>query len=78
MSMTYIRQYYKVPAKRGIRVIVIGNGKKGIITSSYNSYIKVRIDGERRSGIYHPNDVTYLETQPAAPPSVTMEPTGKP
>lgn len=52
MSMEYIRDYYKVPAKRGRKVIVIG--KLGIITGSKGAYLRVRLEGEKGSSLYHP------------------------
>lgn len=48
----YVRSYYGVPAGRGVRVIA--DGKPGRITSGDGHYIRVRLDGEARSGIYHP------------------------
>ena len=50
--MEYIRKYYKVPAKRGCKVIA--NGKPGIITGSRGAHLRIRIDGEKGSRIYHP------------------------
>lgn len=38
----YVRTYYKVPAKRGGRVVV--DGKAGRITSFRGGYIRVRFD----------------------------------
>lgn len=59
MSMQYIRRYYGVPAKRGMRVVAIG--KPGVITGSDDARLRIRLDGESRSGIYHPTwEITYL------------------
>lgn len=41
-SMKRIRQYYRVPARRGMRVAV--DGKPGRITSARGPYIMVRFD----------------------------------
>lgn len=66
MSMDYIRQTYGVPAKRGGRVRVRFdspdelNGREGTITSA-TSYVKVRLDGEKRPDIFYPLELEYLE-----------------
>ncbi len=56
MSMRYIRRYYKVPARRGARVEYTGESEpqQGTITSSEGARIRVRMDGEKHTGIYHP------------------------
>jgi len=61
MSMEYIREFYKVPAKRGGRVLV--NGWAGTIVSSAGQYLKIRLDGSRVVRQYHPTwRVTYYTT----------------
>lgn len=52
MSMQYIRDYYRVPVKRGIRVCV--NGKPGRITSARGAHIMVRFDDKKYSIPCHP------------------------
>lgn len=52
MTMAYIRKFYDVPAKRGMRVTV--NGWPGTITGSDGAYIKVRYDGGSVSHPCHP------------------------
>lgn len=56
MSMDYIRRAYTLKAKRGGRVEYTGEGKPelGTITGSRGHYLRIRIDGEKRSGLYHP------------------------
>ncbi len=58
MSMRYIREFYRVPAKRGMRVTYsnpkFSNPKQGIITGSMGAYLRIRLDGEKRSRPYHP------------------------
>jgi len=55
----YIRDYYGVPAYRGMRVNVYG--KPGVITDADGAYICVLLDGAKHAGNYHPTDgVTYL------------------
>ena len=69
MNMAYIRKTYDVPARRGGRVAYIdsnpnGDGDikiKGTITGSHCSYLRIRLDGESRSRLYHPNwNIEYL------------------
>lgn len=52
-SFDYVRRYYGVPAKRGMRVTVY-NGQQGRITSGAGHYIRVRLDGENWSRHFHP------------------------
>jgi hypothetical protein len=55
----YIRDYYGVPAYKGMRVNVYG--KEGVIESADGAYIVVRVNGEKHARPYHPTDgVTYL------------------
>ena len=57
--MDYIRNYYKVPAKKGGRVEY--EGKPGTIVGSRNAYLLIRLDGEKEVGSYHPTyNITYL------------------
>lgn len=57
-SFCYVRHAYGVPAKRGMRVMA--GGKPGTITSGDGNYIRIRLDGDTRSGRYHPtSDVIY-------------------
>lgn len=57
--MDYIRTYYKVPAKRGGKVLY--KGMHGVITSARGGYLRIRLDGEKRIGSYHPTwEITYL------------------
>jgi hypothetical protein len=60
--MEYIRRYYGVPAKRGQRVCYTYKGRReGTITGARNQYILVRLDGENRTGAYHPTwEMEYL------------------
>lgn len=59
MSMEYIRMYYKVPAKRGQKVVA--NGVLGIITGSRGAHLKIRLEGQKSSSLYHPTwEMQYL------------------
>lgn len=67
MSLERIRSLYGVPAKRGARVVYFGDGKlaRGVVTGSAHMYIRVRLDGERRSGRYHPTWMLDYEDAPS-------------
>lgn len=69
MSMKYIRDYYKVPAKRGARIefeddvyaFIYGfladpkkQWRKGTIVGSSGQYLRVRFDGENIIKKVHP------------------------
>lgn len=61
----YIRDYYRVPAKKGQRVELTVDGKlrQGAISSAHGQYIKIKFDGDAKpySGVFHPADgVRYL------------------
>lgn len=62
MRMKRIRDYYRVPAKRGMRVIV--DGEPGVITgtTSGSMYIRVRFDDNPKFTVpCHPTwEVQYL------------------
>ena len=50
--MKYIRDYYNVPAKRGM--CVVAEGRKGIIVGSNGHYLCIKIEGEKRTLSFHP------------------------
>ena len=57
-SFQYIRDYYDVPAYVGVRVTY--KGREGVIVGSEGPYIKVKLDGDKYAGVYHPTDcITY-------------------
>jgi hypothetical protein len=59
MSMKWIRDLYKVPAKRGMKVIA--QGERGTIVGSRNGYLRIRIDGRKNVFSFHPtDDIKYL------------------
>jgi hypothetical protein len=58
-SLGPVRDRYGVPARRGRRVIAYG--KPGVITCGDGHHVRVRLDGDTRSGRYHPLDVDYLD-----------------
>lgn len=59
-NLESISQYYKVPAKRGVRVRC--NGREGKITahSTHGQYINVRYDNATASVAIHPFDLDYF------------------
>lgn len=61
MSMKYIRDYYNVPAKRGMKVRYWDsrNWLYGIITSSKSSHLYIKLDGKKHSLPFHPT--FYIE-----------------
>ena len=56
----YIRYRYGIILRRFGRVRTV-SGDYGTITCAQDGYVRVRLDGERRSGRYHPSqyDVRY-------------------
>lgn len=61
MTIKYIRDTYKVPAKRGMRIIFEGK-RRGVITGAKGCYLRIRLDGGKHSGNYHPTwEIEYLE-----------------
>mgnify|MGYP001214948660 FL=1 len=55
MSLEYIRNTYKVPAKKGQRVLYTGGGAAigGTIVGSRDASLRVRTD-DGHTGFYHP------------------------
>ena len=69
--MEYIRDTYGVPAKRGGRVEYRGGAEiqTGTITGSDGHYLRIRIDGEKHSGNYHPAwAMRFLDATPPTQP----------
>lgn len=67
MSLQYISQMYGVPAKRGQRVRYTGDKgpkgatREGVITSAHGAHLRIRLDGDSFSNIYHPTwEIEYL------------------
>jgi hypothetical protein len=58
-DMEYIRNYYGVPARRGVRIVF--DGKEAVIVGASGPHLKVKIDGEKRAVPIHPTwKVEYL------------------
>jgi hypothetical protein len=56
MSMDYIRRAYGVQVKRGDRATYTGCGKveHGTVTGADGHYVRIRLDGHKHSGNFHP------------------------
>lgn len=68
MSMTYIRETYGLPVKRGIKVCHSPTGRYGHITSCTN-YVRICWDDDPKHVFnYHPNDtdLSYLPSAKSA------------
>ena len=55
----YIRYRYGIIIRRFGRVRTV-SGDYGTITCAQDGYVRVRLDGERRSGRYHPKELVYF------------------
>ena len=63
-----IRKSRGVPAKRGRRVVYTGSAdgspRHGTITGASHGYVRIRLDGDTHSGLYHPTwKLRYLENE---------------
>lgn len=58
-SFEYIRRYYGLEARRGMKVTAYG--KKGVITGARCAYLLIKIEGEKRGMPYHPLDGIIYE-----------------
>ena len=70
-SIQWIRDHYGVPAKVGMRIIYAPcEGSRdlprgGMIVGTKGPYLRIRLDGEKRIGSYHPTwQVQYPTPQP--------------
>ena len=56
LTMEQIRKAYKVPAKRGAKIIYHGSGKpeEGIIKSAKGLYLRVKLFGRKKIVSLHP------------------------
>lgn len=59
-DMEYIRKKYKIPVKRGMKVIA--QGRNGIIVGAKNGYLRIRIESKKNISSFHPTwEIEYLE-----------------
>ena len=56
MSISWVRRSYGVPANRGGRVIYRGRGRDehGTICGASYGRLRIRLDGDTRSRLFHP------------------------
>ncbi|MCK9568578.1 hypothetical protein M0R72_06525 [Candidatus Pacearchaeota archaeon] len=59
----YVRYRYGIILRRFGRVRTV-NGAYGTITCARGGYVYVRLDGEKRSGRYHPKELVYYPARP--------------
>jgi len=60
MTAAYVRNYYRVPAKRGGKITF--EGKPGTIVGFRDQYLRARLDGEKEILTLHPTwEVEYLD-----------------
>jgi hypothetical protein len=66
-SLAWIRQYYNVPAFRGLAVTYLG--KPAVILGGRRQYLRLRVEGERHPIVDHPTSgVSYpMLPLPATP-----------
>lgn len=57
-SLDYVKNKYGVPVKRGQRVKDEA-GRSGVVTCGDGAHVRVRLDGEKHSGSYHPLGLDY-------------------
>lgn len=72
-SMQWIRDYYGVPAKRGMVVKYSpcegskDRSRTGVITGARGPHLLIRMDGDMRSSAYHPTwQIEYPTPHPNA------------
>jgi len=64
MSIQYIRDYYKVPAKVGGQVIYSGDQfpRTGKIIGTDGPHLRIRLDGDKHPQNFHPTwELKYVE-----------------
>lgn len=65
-AFDYIRKHYGVPAKQGQRIKYTGEYPPlfGTITGARGGHIRVVMDGEKHSGLFHPTwSIEYLKEE---------------
>jgi len=67
VSIQWIRDQYRVPAKRGGRVLFdwpAGNPRGGTIVGASGPHLRVRLDGDRHTSRLHPTWNVIYEKSP--------------
>lgn len=69
MSMDYIRDTYRVPAKRGGKVIYHGEGQPqhGTITGTHGAHLLIVLDGEATPRKFHPTWCLHYQNEQQEP-----------
>jgi hypothetical protein len=65
VSADYIREHYRVPAGLDGRIRYTGGKtpQHGTIVGFYDAHLRIRLDGERSIGHYHPTwEIKYLHS----------------
>lgn len=62
MSLKYINNFYNKKFRRGMKVKYKDN--VGVITGSKGAYVRVRMENELFSKIYHPEDIEVYGYDP--------------
>ncbi|KAF1698315.1 hypothetical protein CSC62_05240 [Pseudoxanthomonas jiangsuensis] len=65
--MAWVRRNYRVPAKRGGRVLYTGCGRAeyGTIKSASNGRLNVQLDGVKHTMPFHPTwELSYIPDYP--------------
>lgn len=68
--MAWIRRNYRVPAKRGGRVLYTGCGRAeyGTIKSASSGRLNVQLDGAKHAMPFHPTwELCYIPDSPTPP-----------
>lgn len=68
-NMERIRKWYGVPARRGMRVVYTGSGKRelGTIRSARDCRLTIQLDGYKHTMPFHPTwELEYLTPGPTA------------
>lgn len=69
MSMAWVRNYYRVPAKRGGRVAYAGGGQVqlGTIRGARGGHLRIQLDGASRAMPFHPTwQLSYITGKDAS------------
>ena len=69
MTLSWIRRIYGVPARRSARVVYAGGDRPqaGTITGARGGHLRIRLDGQPRSRVFHPTwklDYAARDVQP--------------
>jgi hypothetical protein len=69
--MKWIREHYRVPAKRGMQVIV--RGRHGIIVGSMRGYLRIKLCNNPKPLLFHPTSGIYYCQKQTIPKTFNQE-----